>query len=211
MGKSDKPAGPYTTSMMADDTVGLMDHIGVEKAHVLGVSMGGMIAQELAINHPERVDKLVLGCTLARRDEKSGFSSELNEALEAYEKSPRDEASLRRSFSATIPLSVDKWYSRVFYLPLVKFAIRFSALKGIDGQVEAMSAHNAADRLGMIKAPTLVITGTKDRAIKPVSSEVIASLVPKAKLVKVVGGGHSFFIEMRNRFNSEVLDFLRTG
>lgn len=62
-GKSDKPLGPYTIKMMAEDTIGLMDHLNVEKAHVLGYSLGGMIAQELAISYPKRVDKLVLGRT----------------------------------------------------------------------------------------------------------------------------------------------------
>jgi pimeloyl-ACP methyl ester carboxylesterase len=75
--------------------------------------------------------------------------------------------------------------------------------------LEAVLAHDAADRLGMIKASTLVITGTEDRTIKPISSEVIASLVPNAKLVKVLGGGHNFPIEMKGRFNREVLNFLR--
>jgi len=72
-----------------------------------------------------------------------------------------------------------------------------------------VSAHDAADRLGMIKASTLVITGTEDRVIKPISSEVIASLAPNAKLVKVLDGGHGFTMEMRGEFNREVLDFLR--
>jgi pimeloyl-ACP methyl ester carboxylesterase len=68
VGESDKPAGPYTTKMMADDTVGLMDHLGIKKANILGVSMGGMIALEIAINYPEKVSKLVLGCTFACDD-----------------------------------------------------------------------------------------------------------------------------------------------
>jgi pimeloyl-ACP methyl ester carboxylesterase len=74
--------GPYTMKIMADDTVGLMDHLGIDKAHVLGISAGGMIAQELAINHPERVNKLVLACTFARRDGTSGYTSEINKAIE---------------------------------------------------------------------------------------------------------------------------------
>jgi len=208
-GKSDKPAGPYTIKMMADDTIGLMDHLNIEKAHVLGVSMGGMIAQELAINHPERVNKLVLGCTFARRDETSGFSSEINKATEAYERSSRDKASQRRLASVVIDLTINKWSYRVFIVPLMKIAFRFSSQKGVAEQLEAVSAHDAADRLGMIKASTLVITGTEDRAIKPISSEVIASLVPNAKLVKVLGGGHGFTMEMRGEFNREVLNFLR--
>jgi len=210
VGKSDKPAGPYTMRMMADDTIGLMDHLGIEKAHVLGGSMGGMIAQELAINYPERVDKLVLAGAFARRDGVSGFSSEIDKAIEVYERSSRDKASQRRLFGVFMDSVFNKWFYRVFMASLMKAAIRFSATKGVAEQFEAILGHDAADRLGMIKASTLVITGTEDRAIKPVSSDVIAGLVPKAKLVKVQGGGHNFPVEMRGEFNKEVLDFLRS-
>jgi pimeloyl-ACP methyl ester carboxylesterase len=82
-------------------------------------------------------------------------------------------------------------------------------VKGFAGQLEAILAHDTADRLGTINAPTLVITGTEDRLIKPISSEVMANLVPKAKLVKVEGGSHGFCGEMSGEFNREVLGFLR--
>lgn len=70
IGKSDRPGGcvAYSMKIMADDVVGLMDHLGIEKAHVLGVSLGGMIAQVLAINYPDRINKLILASTFARRD-----------------------------------------------------------------------------------------------------------------------------------------------
>jgi pimeloyl-ACP methyl ester carboxylesterase len=208
VGKSDKPTGPYTINMMAEDTISLMDHLGIEKTHLLGVSMGGMIAQELAINHPERVDKLVLGCTFARRNGTSGFSSEVTRALEAYDRSSRDVASLRNLVNIIINLSFNKRSYRILALPLMKVAIRTSTLDGFIDQLEAVLAHDAADRLGQIKAPTLVMTGTEDRVIKPVSSEVIANLLPRAKLVKVEGGSHGFSGEMSSKFNREVLDFL---
>jgi len=71
VGRSHKPKGPYSTRMMAEDTAKLMDYLGIGKAHVMGISMGGMIAQELAINHPDKVNKLVLACTYAAQDENS--------------------------------------------------------------------------------------------------------------------------------------------
>ena len=207
-GKSDRPAGPYTIKMMADDTIGLMDSLGIEKAHIIGVSMGGMIAQVLAINHPERVDKLVLGCTFARGDGTSGFSSEISEALEAYDRSPHDKASIQRLACVFIDLTFNKGRFRILAIPM-KTAIRLSSLNGFVEQLEAMLVYDEAERLGIIKAPTLVITGTEDRVIKPISSEVIANLVPKAKLVKVEGGSHGFSGEMSSEFNREVLEFLR--
>jgi pimeloyl-ACP methyl ester carboxylesterase len=208
-GKSDRPTGPYTINMMADDTIGLMDHLDIEKASILGVSMGGMIAQELAINHPERVEKLVLGCTFARRNGTSGFSPEISEALEVYDRSTHDEVSLRRLVYVIIDSTFNEGLYRILAIPLMKIAIRFSALNGFVEQLEAVLAHDVAERLGVIKASTLVITGTEDRVIKPTSSEVIANLVPKAKLVKVEGGSHGFSGEMSSEFNREVLDFLR--
>jgi len=206
-GKSDKPAGPYTMKLMADDTIGLMDHLGIKKAHVLGVSLGGMIAQELAINYPDRVDKLVLASTFARRDGTSGFTSEINKAIEDYERSPHDKASQLKLLYTNLDAVWNKGSYRVL-LPLIKLAIRFSMIKFSAGQDEAVMKHDTADRLGLIKAPTLVITGAEDRLVNPVSSEVIANLIPEAKLVKVVGGGHDLFIAMKDEFNKEVLDFL---
>jgi pimeloyl-ACP methyl ester carboxylesterase len=197
--------------MMADDTVGLMDHLGIPKAHALGVSMGGMIAQELAINHPDRVDKLVLGSTFARIDETSGWSPAMSKALETYERSPHDEASQRRLAGASMPLSVNNLSSRVFLVPLMRIAVRFAPMKSFGRateQLEACSTHDAADRLGMIKAPTLVICGTEDRAIRPTSSDLIASLVPNSKLVKIAGGSHSLYMEKSGEFNRQVLNFL---
>lgn len=208
VGKSDKPSGPYSIKMMADDTIGLMDHLGIEKAHVLGVSMGGMIAQEIAINYPERVDKLVLGCTFAKADT-STRSTEMNTATEANEKTPQNEASQRKVISAMLALSFNNRFNRIFILPFAKIAIRFYSPTGIAEQMKAVSTHDTVDRLKMIKAPTLVITGTDDRLVNPTSSEVIAKLVPNAKLVRVSGGGHTFFMEMHKDFNREVLNFLK--
>jgi pimeloyl-ACP methyl ester carboxylesterase len=193
---------------MAEDTLGLMDHLGIEKAHVLGVSMGGMIAQELAINYPERVDKLVLGCTFAKAGT-SADSPELNEAMETYEKSPKDKVSQRKLVNAMLALSFNTRFARFFILPFAKISIRVYSITGIFEQMKAISTHDTVERLKMIRAPTLVITGSEDRLVNPLSSEVIAKLVPYAKLVKLPGGGHTFFMEMHSDFNREVLHFLK--
>ena len=204
VGKSDKPPGPYSTRMMADDTVRLMDLLGIEKAHIVGLSMGGMIAQELAINYPQRIMKLILAATYARQDETSGDSLEQAEFLQL---TPEKKA------SALMGLAFNKPFYRFVFGLLGRVLTRFTGASGRVGiaeQSEACLRHNTLERLPLITAPTLVIVGTGDRLIKPVSSEVIAGKIPNAKLVRVEGGSHSFPFEMKNVFNREVLNFLQS-
>jgi pimeloyl-ACP methyl ester carboxylesterase len=212
IGKTDKPIGLYTTKMMADDTIGLMNYLGISKAHILGVSMGGMIAQELAINHPDRVKKLVLGCTYANgkiaMDEITSLSPELGKAMELVNVSG---AGIRSALSTLLlcTFNNNKWLWRII-CPLLSFIhIMRDGTVGLIGQYEALQKHDTLDRLHLIIAPTLVITGTADRVIPPGCSEVIASRIPDARLVKVENGSHAFFFEMKGIFNQEVLDFLR--
>ena len=98
-------------------------------------------------------------------------------------------------------LSFNRRFNGVFLLPLAKLAVRFSDIDGTVERLKAASAHDVVDRLRLIQAPTLVITGTDDRLIDPASSEKIAKLVTNARLVKVPRGGHAFFIEMHADFD----------
>jgi pimeloyl-ACP methyl ester carboxylesterase len=203
VGKSDKPPGPYSTKMMADDTVSLMDLLGIEKTHIMGVSMGGMIAQELAINYPQRVLKLVLASTYACQDETSG---------DTLEQAKLSQLNPEQITSAMIGLAFNKPFYRFTFSLLARIQTRFmrtSVKAGIAGQSEACRTHDTLERLLLITAPTLVIVGTKDRIITPVSSKVIAGKIPNAKLVKVEGGSHFFSLEMKSVFNREVLNFLK--
>ena len=212
--RTDKPNGPYSTKMMADDTVGLMDHLGIKKAHILGVSMGGMIAQELAINYPERVQKLVLGCTYASQDETGGWTPEYYKGIGFDDDSSNDElekVAMGRLLTTVFSLSFNNRLYRTLATLLAKMYAILLSTKGVRAQHEALLGHNALDRLREIKAPTLVIAGTQDRLIRPSSSEAIADRIPNAKLIKVKDGSHSFFIERKGRFNGEVLAFLREG
>lgn len=203
VGKSDKPEGPYSIRMMVDDTVHLMNHLGIEKAHILGISMGGMIAQELAINYPQRVMKLVLGCTFAcRYDALNGETPEWAKALDL---------GIQGKVGPMVSLLFNRRINGIIFVILMKIQamMRSSELEGILAQREACARHHAVDRLPLIIAPTLVIVGTGDRVIKPSSSEVMAKLIPNARLVKIENGSHCFPLEMSNRFNREVLDFLK--
>ncbi len=198
VGKSDKPGGPYTTAMMADDAVHLMDHLGIDRANVMGASMGGMIAQELAINHPERVIRLVLACTYAQPELKTSESGGLS-------------GSPKERMTAVLNLAFNKPLYRLVFGTLARLRSvpeGSPEATGIEGQSAAVMTHDTLDRLGSITAPTLVIVGTGDRLIDPSASELLAGKITGAKQVKVEGGSHTFMVENRDEFNREVLNFL---
>ncbi len=209
VGGSDKPPIPYSISMMANDTVGLMDFLGIDKVHLMGGSMGGMVAQQIAIEHPQRVDKLILFSTSA--DERWIF--DLAETITPnWNRSQSDLASadLRKLIVAIVSRTSNRMFTKLVLVALVKLRVRFGTITGLAEQMEAMMTHNVLDRLHIIQAPTLVLTGSKDRLIEPQLSEVLASRIPGAKLVIVDGGSHVVAGEMAGRFKEEVLDFLRS-
>jgi pimeloyl-ACP methyl ester carboxylesterase len=205
-GKSDKPKGPYSIRTMADDTVELMKSLGIDRANFMGTSMGGMIAQEIAINYPERVIKLVLASTYACQDHKSnGSTSEMDRAVQSSAKLGL----------ALVNLAFNKPLSRFWIVLMVKIQSGFTTASekasnktGFEAQFVACSKHDALERLPLLKAPTLVITGTADRVVRPSSSEVIAGKVPNSRLVKIENGSHAVNMEMKNIFNQQVLSFL---
>jgi 3-oxoadipate enol-lactonase len=194
---------------MVDDTLALMDHLGIDKAHILGYSMGGIIAQELVINYPERVRKLILASTLSTIHQ---VASEMLEALglgEDFSEEDVRSADIGKALSSLLANSFNSRLYRMILAPIAPIYTRLIGLEGLRGQLEAVAGCNTLDRLQTIEAPTLVIVGTGDKAAPPRSSEVIASRIPNAKLVKVEGGSHGYIWEMPGRFNKAVLDFLR--
>jgi pimeloyl-ACP methyl ester carboxylesterase len=203
-GKSAKPEGPYSAKMMAEDTIALMDYLGVKKAHILGFSLGGSIAQEIAINFPERVNKLILvGSWSNNNDELIGLTADLKGVMRLP---------AQRISSSVMSLAINKTLYRIIFLPFINMVNRrmgAAAYPGILGQRDACLAHNTSDRLNRIIVPTLIMVGMKDRCIKPASSEVLSKQIPGAKLLKFDNAAHVIFLEMSRRFNREVLNFLR--
>jgi pimeloyl-ACP methyl ester carboxylesterase len=221
VGRSSKPAGPYTIHEMADDAVGLLDVLGIRRTHVVGVSMGGMIAQELALRHPERVRGLVLACTYPEPD--ADVERQRQFALTQFGGSMSAGGEMKIDLAALDPMMffqhllptvfnqefIDREIAKL--LPLFTGALEYGfSLEAIFGQVGAVMGHKATDRLHTIKAPTLVITGDADRLIPAANSDVLAKHIPGAKLVKVPGGSHGFNFETPDVFNRAVLDFLGT-
>jgi 3-oxoadipate enol-lactonase len=219
VGRSSKPRGPYTIHEMADDAAGLLDVIGIERAHVVGVSMGGMIAQELALRHPKRVRGLVLGCTFPEPDAEAERQRQFSLARFGGRVTASGETEI--DVSAVDPLMLfQHLLPRVFnqsfidrelpkLLQIFGGALQYGfSLEAILGQVEAIMGHRATDRLREITAPTLVITGDADLLVSPANSDVLARSIPGAKLVKIPGGSHGFNFETPDVFNREVIDFL---
>ena len=220
VGRSSKPAGPYSIAAMADDAVGLLDALKIERAHVVGVSMGGMIAQELVLRHPARVRGLVLACTFPEPDDDIHKTRE--QSLSELGGSVGADGKIALDLSKIDPMMVfQSLMPRVFnpaflmselpkLMQLFGGALQWGiSLDAIMAQVEATIAHRTTDRLHQITAPTLVITGDSDNLIPPANSDILARAIPSAKLIKVPGGSHGFNFETPDLFNREVLDFLR--
>ena len=221
VGRSSKPEGPYTIPLMADDAAGLLDALGVDRAHVVGISMGGMIAQELALRHPQRVHGLVLGCTYARPD--AGVTATFDESLAAFggSKGPNGEIQVDLShldpmafIQRLLPLTFTPQFMMTQLPTLMQVfagALQWGFdLRAIMAQVAATQAHDTVDRLGQITAPTLVLTGDGDLLIPPSNSDLIAARIPGARLQKIPGGSHAFNFETPDTFNAAVLEFLAT-
>lgn len=211
IGRTDKSPDRYTIETMADDTVGLIDYLGIDKAHVLGMSLGGPVAQHIAINYPQRVKKLVLVCSIAGPDRRY-LHPDMIKAFGAEEGSQTVDLrsiDFLEIMKATVALSFNDESLRDSLSVQAESWFRQFDIEGFVKQWEAVASYNAVDRLHQIEAQTLVLTGAEDRIVNPHSSVVIAGLIRNSRLVKVEGGSHAFFMELSDRFNTEVLDFLK--
>jgi pimeloyl-ACP methyl ester carboxylesterase len=219
VGRSSKPRGAYTIAQMADDAAGLLETLGIARAHVVGVSMGGMIAQELALNHAKRVRSLVLACTFPEPDAEAERQRQFS--LTQFGGTVKAGGEMQIDVSALDPLAFfQHLLPRVFnqsYIDneLPKLMQVFSGalqygfdMEAILGQVAAVMGHRTTDRLHQIATPTLVLTGDADLLVSPANSDLLARHIPGARLVKLAGGSHGFNFETPELFNHTVLDFL---
>jgi len=203
-GGSTVTPAPYTCAQLAADAVALLDELGVERADVFGMSLGGMIAQELALGWPDRVNRLVLGCThcgpehAARPDREAGRAF----AMETDDWAERMEALAPFAFAA----GVDGELLGGF---IEKKSRDVQDPEGYRGQIAAALAHDTYDRLPRIECPTLIVTGDGDRVIPSASSDVLHERIPGSRLEVVAGAGHLFFLERPEESVRVLEDFLR--
>jgi 3-oxoadipate enol-lactonase len=207
VGQSDAPDVPYSTGMMADDAVGLMDGLGIERAHVCGVSMGGMIAQEIALRHPSRVRTLQLHATLARPD------AYMRSLVEGWRKVRialgREEALRVLALWLFAPGSYEQ--RPEFVEAVLQNAIANphpQTLTGYLRQGDAILAHDTLDRLERLRCPTLVSVADQDILVPPRFSHTIAQRVAGAELKTIADAGHAYMWERADVFNAMCLEFL---
>jgi 3-oxoadipate enol-lactonase len=203
-GGTDAPEGPYTVRQMADDLLALMDRLGIARAHVVGLSMGGAMAQEFALAHPARV----LGLVIA--DATSAYPPATHPMWRE-----RAEAVAAGGMAAVAEGTLGRWFTPAWReahperLEAVRRMLLATPPQGFIGAVHALMGFDAADRLHAIRAPTLVLAGTEDQALPPAHSERIAALIPGARLVLVEGAAHIANLEQPQRFDAALLPFLR--
>ena len=198
LGASSVPDGPYTMAGYAADGAALLRHVGWDRCIVVGISFGGMVAQEFAVTHPGAVEKLVLLCTSAGGT--AGSSYPLHE-LASLPPAERLEAQMRITDSRFGP----EWFAEHPVDAEIMRGMRERAavekpaerLRGERLQLEARTGHDVSGRLGLVTAPTYVLAGRFDGIAPPANSHAIASLVPDA-VVSVYEGGHMFSGQDRN-------------
>lgn len=207
VGQSDVPPGPYTVRGLAEDAIAVLDAAGIDRAHVVGASLGGMVAQELALGRPERVDRLVLACTTPGGARAYPLPDRSLQVFAQFALLPPEEALLlaveNSLADATVAARPD----------LVETVYRYRLdnappLDGWQAQLAAGAAHDAHDRLGAIAAPTLVLTGTADNVVDARNSELLRDAIPGARLERLDGAGHIFFWEQPERAARLIGEFL---
>ncbi len=193
------PAGEdFTIADLAADTRALLDALEIERAHVLGISMGGMVAQELALRAPDRIRTLTLGCTSPGGTQARPTSQDVVEELTAAVFSGDRERILRTGYE--IVVSPEFAADPDNYAEFSEVARQHPAdLQLLMSQYAAVNGHDVFGRLRGLHVPTLVIHGTADRMLDAINGDLIASLVPGARLELLAGVGHLFFLEQPER------------
>ncbi len=207
--RSSAPPGPYTTRLLADDAAAMLDHVGAARAHVVGLSLGGMIAQELALAYPERIDRLVLVATHARPASPALWDAWTTFFVQAQERG-LDRAGVVLWFLAwmftpvfmarheQVQEAVTQWQDDPLQAPA----------HGRAAQGTAARDHDALERLPLIAVPTLVVVGDQDILTPVANARELAEGIPGARLQVLEEGGHLALFECQAAFTDALLAFL---
>jgi len=211
-GQSDKPAGPYSAQMLAGDLAGLLEALGIEQTAVMGHSMGGFVAQALALSRPELVSKLILSATNFGGPNHIPVTQEALTVLMDTQSDPVER--LRRGivvscapgFAETNPEFVEAWLAHRIETPL--------DLQGYQAQLAIGLSLTTAEacfepRLKEIQAPTLILFGEHDKVVPPGNAELLAREIGSNTIRILPGAGHFFPLEVPEAANEVIIDFLK--
>jgi len=202
-GRTDKPVMDYSIKMFADDTVCLMDALNIEKAHIFGACMGGMIAQEIALNYPGRVEKLILGCTHCGGSKQVPPSNRiLRRMMSSRKMTPDDFIPLcfTEDFIKNNPDFIESYRQRMLKIPIPPDSYQ--------RQIQAIMGFSTGMRLRKIKVPTLILHGKEDAIAPPENAEVLAKRIPGARVIMLDNVAHFLFQPNPERVFNVINDFL---
>jgi pimeloyl-ACP methyl ester carboxylesterase len=220
-GKSDRPDGPYTMDVFANDINNLMEYLGIDKANICGWSLGGMIVQNFVLKYPNRVNKVILINTNYGFPDASGPEVYKDMRLNDLELKKEDHvkawwAGIRTGFYIKFRKQMEaepskKWYGVWSAEDLIKESIiDLPTAKDINMQAEALKTHNTYDRLNNIKNPTLLLTASHDKLTPKSSMEKIHEKIPNSTLVVIDKAGHNSPLEKTPEVNQNIIEFLKS-
>ncbi|MBI4517874.1 MAG: 3-oxoadipate enol-lactonase [Deltaproteobacteria bacterium] len=204
-GGSEVPPGPYSLEVLADDALGLLAALGVERTHFVGLSMGGMIGQALALKRPDVLGSLVLADTSCRIPPESGPLWDARIAMAEGQ-----------GMAALAEGTLERWFTRPFIerapevVDRVRMLVRTTPPQGFAACSQAIRALDYAARLHEIRVPTLIIVGADDQGTPVAASELMHAGIAGSQLVILASAAHLSNIEQAERFNQSVLGFLRS-
>jgi pimeloyl-ACP methyl ester carboxylesterase len=206
-GRTDISEKEYSVRLFADDTAALMDALGIPEAHVLGISMGGMIAQEFALNHPGKVEKLVLCSTYCGGERSVYPSDEVTQML----MSDKESLSVEEVARMTIPFIITEKFLKsnpgVEKFVLQQITRTPISPEAFARQLNAIMNFDSGDRLPYIKAPTLILHGKKDILVPPQNAPILNKAIPGSWLVYFENSAH-VLLEQTEEVLAAILDFL---
>lgn len=202
-GKTSAPPAPYTLELLADDLVALMDALGIERVHFVGISLGGMVGQVFALGHPERLASLVL-C-----DTTSHYSPDARPAWEERIRTVRE-----KGMEAMVEPTLARWFTPAFraqrpdMMKRVAAMIRATPVEGYIGCCHAIPRIDTRTRLQEIRCPTLVIVGEEDPGTPVAMARAIHEAIPGSRLAVIPQASHLCNLEQTVVFNRILRDFL---
>ena len=203
-GNSDAPSGAYTLELLGDDVIGLLDALGIDRVHWVGLSLGGMIGQCLALNHPHRLQSLALCDTSAIIPE------DAQPIWKERIKTLRD-----KGVGPLLQETMERWFTPSFLtlnspiLSIIQKQFLATSLEGYIGCVEAIWKLNYLDRLAEIKMPTLILVGQDDPGAPVSASKAMHERIPNSRLVILRSARHLSNVEQSEAFNAALIKFLK--